>query len=172
MFNNSTFSNNYDADVPSNILQIICVIPEYINLFFLSCSIYGMYQGIEIAHPLYAVLFLNLIVSLISSTVDIFVFCFISTTSYVLFSNIMNGLSLFFHCTSWCVTSILRFVYIIHGDWFNNWIPSQKFQCASALIMTCLLTVIQSLPTFAVLMSYGKQTFFVGFYLISLGDKI
>jgi len=156
MFHNSTSSDIYNNDNPIYILQIISVLPEYFNLFFLSCGIYGMYQGIEISHPLYAVLFQNLIVSLISTLLDIIVFWFISNYEYVIFANILNVCSLFFHCTSWCVTSGLRFVYIIYGDWFNNWIPNQKLQCSSAVILTCALTVIESLPTFAVLLSLGK----------------
>ena len=156
MFHNSTSSDIYNNDNPIYILQIISVLPEYFNLFLLSCGIYGMYQGIEISHPLYAVLFQNLIVSLISTLLDIIVFWFISNYKYVIFANILNVFSLFFHCTSWCVTSGLRFVYIIYGDWFNNWIPNQKLQCSSAVILTCALTVIESLPTFAVLLSLGK----------------
>jgi hypothetical protein len=154
MFNISITSDSSNYDHLIAILNIFCVVPEYINIIFLSCAIYGMYQGIQIAHPLYTVLFLNFIVSLTSSLIDIIAFCFVSISKYVLFANILNALSLFFHCTSWCVTSGLRFVYIIYGDWFNNWIPNQKLQCSSAVIMTCLLTVIQSLPTFAVLTSW------------------
>ena len=156
MVNNSTSSDSYIIDNPIYILQVCCVLPEYFNLFFLSCGLYGMYQGIEIAHPLYAVLFLNLIVPLISSILDISVFFFISTNKYIKFANVMNSISLFFHCTSWCVTSVLRFVYILYGDWLNNWIPSQKLQCTVAVIMTCMLTVILSIPTFFVTISFGK----------------
>jgi hypothetical protein len=116
-----------------------------------------MYQGIEIGHPLYAVLFLNLIASLVSTLVDITVFFFISNMKYIVFSNIINALSLFFHCTSWCVTSGLRFVYIIYGDWFNNLIPSQTHQCGSAVLLTCILTAVLSIPTFAVLIGYGEH---------------
>jgi hypothetical protein len=159
MLNNSTSSDIPNIDNPIYVLQIISVLPEYLNLFLLSCGIYGMYQGIEISHPLYAVLFQNLIVALISTTLDIIVFWFISNYKYILFANIVNVFSLFFHCTSWCVTSGLRFVYIIYGDWFNNLIPNQKLQSSSVEIMTCSLTVIESLPTFGVLVSLGNITF-------------
>jgi hypothetical protein len=157
MFNNSTSSDTYNNDYPIYALQIICVLPEYLNLFFLFCGLYGMYQGIEIAHPLYAVLFLNLIVPLVATILDIIVYFFISSMRYIIFSNIINAVSLFFHCTSWCVTSGLRFVYIIYGDWFNNFIPNQNHQCATAIILSCVLTAILSIPTFAVLIGYGKH---------------
>jgi hypothetical protein len=161
MFNNSSSSDSSIIDNPIFIVQILCVLPEYINLFFLTCGLYGMYQGIEIGHPVYAVLFLNLIVSTMSTVLDIVVFFFMSTNKYVLFSNLVNALSVFFHCTSWCVTSVLRFVYIIGGDCFHNLIPNQKLQCASALMMTCLVAAFLTTPTFAVVISYGKQSFSV-----------
>jgi len=157
MFNNSTSSDITITDNPIYIIQLLCIMPEYINLFFFTCGLYGMFQGIEIGHPVYAVLFLNLIVSTISTILGIVIFFFISTYKYIMFSNLMNGFSVFFHCTSWCVTSVLRFVYIINGDWFNNRIPSQKHQCILAIIMTCALTAFLTIPTFSVAISYGKQ---------------
>jgi hypothetical protein len=159
MFNNSESLESYITDNPIYIVQLFCVMPEYFNLFFLTCGLYGMYQGIEISHPLYAVLFLNLIVATISTILDIVVFFFISTYKYVLYSNFVNALSLFFHCTCWCLTSVLRFVYIICGDWFNNFISSQKLQCTSAIIMTFILSALLTIPTLSVAISYGKQPY-------------
>jgi len=161
MIANSTSSDSYNTDNPIYALQILCVMPEYFNLFFLSCGLYGMYQGIDILHPLYAVLFLNLVASLLTTMLDITAFFFVLTVHYILFSNVINSLSLLFHCTSWCVTSVLRFVYIIYGDWFNNLIPSQKHQWTSAVIMTCALTAILSVPSFSVAIFYGKSFFWI-----------
>ena len=160
MFNNSTSSEIDISDNPIWVVQLLCVLPEYFNLFFLICGLYGMYQGIEIGHPVYAVLFLNLIVPTISTLLDIAAFFFISTFNYVLFSNLVNGFTVFFHCTSWCVTSMLRFIYIICGDWFNSLIPNQKLQSALAVILTCLLAALLTIPTFSVVVSYGKQSVF------------
>ena len=154
MFNSSAETSNTENFTYAS--QVFCVVPEYLNLFFLSSGLYGMYQGIEISHPLYAVLFLNLTVSLISTMLDIAVFFFISTARYIFFSNLMNNLSVFFHCTSWCMTSVLRFIYIIYGDWLNNFIPYQKLQCTLSVIMTFVLTTILSIPTFSIIISYGK----------------
>ncbi len=157
MNNNSASSDIYSTEDPIYALQILCIVPEYFNLVFLFCCLFGMYQGIEIAHPLYTVLFLNMVIPLISSILDIAVFFFISTFNYVLFSNIMIVITLVFHCSSWCVTSALRFVYIIYGNWLNNFIPSQKLQCALAVVMTSVLTSILFLPPLALIISYGKQ---------------
>ena len=167
MLNSSNFSVSYSSDNPIYGLQILCVFPEYFNLFFLSCSLYAMYRGVEISHPLYAVLFLNLIIPLMTTVLHITIFFFISTSRYFLISNPINILSVFFHCTSWCVTSALRFVYIIYGDWFDTFIPSQKLQWISAVTMTCALTIILTIPSLSVAIVYGKQQFLFHFlYLI------
>jgi hypothetical protein len=157
MLNNSTHSDIYNTDNPIYALRILCVMPEYFNLFFLPCGLYGMYQGIEISHPIYAVLFLNLFASLLTTMLDILAFFFVSTVHYILFLNVINSLSLLFHCTSWCVTSVLRYIYIIYGDWFNNLIPTPKLQCTAAVVMTFSLTAILSIPSFVVLIFYGKS---------------
>jgi hypothetical protein len=167
MLNNSTSSDSYCTDNPIYVLQLLCVTPEYFNLVFLICGIYGMYQGIEIAHPIYSVLFLNLIVPLFTTILDLIAFFFISTYKYILFASTMCALSLYFHCTSWCVTSTLRFVYIIYGDWFNNLIPIQKLQSASAVVMTCVLTALLAVPTFSVMISYGNSLF-ITIFLVGL----
>ena len=169
MSNNSTSSDIYSTENPNYAVHIMCVLPEYFNLCFLSCGLYGMYQGIEISHPLYAVLYLNMIVPLITSILDIVVFFFVSTYNYILFSNIMIALASVFHCSSWCVTSALRFVYIIYGNWFNNLIQSQKLQCTGAVVMTCVLTVGLFLPSLALIISYGKLNFSFSFNKLYFG---
>ena len=55
-------------------LQMFIIGPELINMAFLLLGIYGMYRGIEIQHPLYAILFCNLIVPLISTIINTTVF--------------------------------------------------------------------------------------------------
>jgi hypothetical protein len=50
----------------------VVVLPDCANVTVLLIGLYGMYQGIEVQHPLYAVLFLNLAVSWISSLVNRF----------------------------------------------------------------------------------------------------
>ncbi len=58
MLVNNTDQTNGICD-PAVVLQVACVIPEYVNLAFLTIGLYGMYQGIEIVHPLYAILYLQ-----------------------------------------------------------------------------------------------------------------
>ena len=56
------------------ILPHLLIVPEYFNLIVLIVGVYGMYQGIEITHPLYAILFVNLIVPLCFTSMDLVMF--------------------------------------------------------------------------------------------------
>ena len=54
------------------------ILPESFNILVLTFGLLGMYNGVQIVHPLYAVLFTNLVVPLVSSTINISSFSFIS----------------------------------------------------------------------------------------------
>ena len=127
MAENMTYHNTSSEMVEGNdnaILSLtitsILVAPEFVNLIFLIIGIYGMQKGIEISHPLYAILFLNLITSLAVTLINISAFPFTQSEQYVIVSNSMNGSSLVFHCNCWCVTSIMRYLYIVHVPIFTN----------------------------------------------------
>ena len=155
-----TFKNIEEANY---FLQLILVLPEYASLIFLLCTIYGMFQGIEIIHPLYTVLFLNLLVSLLSTVVNIVAFSFLSIEKYFIVTNLSNSQSSYFHCTSWCITSIIRYIYIFHSDWIHRMIPSARLKCILATVISFTYSFMQCSPTFAVVISYGKQFNFVLF---------
>ena len=156
--NNTTAAEIFKDLGEANIfLQLILVLPECVCLVFLFCGIYGMFQGIEIIHPLYTVLFLNLLVSLLSTVVNIAAFSFLSIEKYFMVTNVSNSQSIYFHCTSWCITSIIRYIYISHNDWIHKMIPSSRLKCILAIIVSLAYSVMQSSPTFAVIISYGKH---------------
>ena len=90
------------------VLNVALIIPESVNLSLLILGIYGMYQGIQIIHPLYAILFLNLIIQALSSLLSCISFPFLATEKFVRLSNGNNSLALLLHCTAWCLTSMLR----------------------------------------------------------------
>lgn len=96
------------------------VVLEIPNTGLLTFSVYLFYAGIEIKHPVYGVLFFDLLVTLASSVINVAVFPFVKT---VRFNNLVNGNSvvcLLFHCGSWCVVSALRYAFIVHHDWMGN----------------------------------------------------
>ncbi len=101
-------NNTFGGDLNTTAVSGILIVPETINIWLLLIGIYGMYQGIQIIHPIYAVLFLNLLVQFVSSGISLVAFPVLESDKFVRLSNGNNSLSLLFHCTAWCVTSILR----------------------------------------------------------------
>ena len=126
--------NSTSLNSSSLILQYSLIVPEYVNFPFLLVTIFGMYQGIEIRHPLYAVLFLNLIVAFATTVTHIVGFTVLPIDKFVIVSNLLNSQSLYYHCTSWCVTSVIRYVYIFHEEWIHNLIPSSNMKCFLGLM--------------------------------------
>ena len=56
---------------------------DIVNLFLFILGINGMYRGIEILHPLYMVLFINLILNLISTAATVISFPLIAFDQYL-----------------------------------------------------------------------------------------
>jgi hypothetical protein len=143
------------------ILQTAMIVPEYFNLVFLLLGIYGMYQGIEIQHPLYAMIFLNLIVALFFTLLDLAVFFFLSTDRFVSILNASSTVALFFHCTCWCVTSIIRYLYIVHENWIHSVLPSLQSQRFLAFGFTFILFLTLTSPPLGYGIYLGKNGFMV-----------
>jgi hypothetical protein len=96
---------------------------ELFNIMILTAGMCLMYLGIEISHPVYGLLFSNLIVTTISSLINVFVFPFIKTIQYNTLVNGNNSACLNFHCCCWCILSVLRYLYIIHKPWLDKKFP-------------------------------------------------
>ena len=95
-----------------------------------------MHQGIEIGHPVYAILFNNLLVTLIACLVEIVLLLMPTATrpeSMIKACSIFSGL---FHIYSWLLVSMLRYIYIIHIDWIDD-----KFSEPKRLTKLCVLAV-------------------------------
>jgi hypothetical protein len=107
-----------------------------------------MYNGVEIEHPVFRVLFCNLIVSFISSAVNIIAYPIEKNIKYSTIINSNNYFCLLFHCCCWLVVSLLRFIYIIHKHWLLTKFPDQKtlnrLAVASVFFtfLICLLIVL------------------------------
>ena len=83
MDNTSLYHSNnslLEFDLP---LRLLVPSIDIVNLLFLILGIYGMYNGIEIGHPLYMVLFINLIQATISTTANLCCFPLIAFDQYV-----------------------------------------------------------------------------------------
>lgn len=114
-------------------LSAMLLVPEILNTILLVAGIVQMYHGIEISHPLYLVLFCNLVASLISSLVDVIAFPILTINSFEMLLLANGVFYMIFHCTCWQVVSILRYVYIVHPDWIGVKIPEEKNLCRMSL---------------------------------------
>ena len=137
-------------------LQATLVAPEYLNFFVLLLAVYGMYQGVEIKHPLYAVLFLNLIIPLCFTVIDMIGFVFLTSSKYITLSNTNSVFCIYLHCICWCLASIIRYIYIIYPDWINNLTPSVRTQYFATYTIAFILTFLLSAPMYSYAMYLGK----------------
>ena len=138
-------SNHSEAGASLITLAKVAVIPEYINLFLLIMAICGMYRGIEVGHPIYAVLFLNLIIPFCATLAQICLFFFIENQQYLMIGTFLGAFCLLFHCNTWCITSVVRYIYIAHENWVHSKIPSMKIQSILACITTIALVLFMLL---------------------------
>jgi hypothetical protein len=125
---------------------------DALNTILLSIGIVQMYNGIEIEHPVFRVLFCNLIVALISSVLNIIAFPIKKDIKYSTIVNGNNAFCLLFHCCCWLFVSLLRFAYIIHKDWLFARFPDPKTLnrlVISSVFVTyfscCLLVLVVSM---------------------------
>ena len=139
--------------------KVALLLSEMLNLCFLSFGIYGMFKSIEIQHPLYAALYLNLLIALVTSVINLLAYPFIDV--YLRFSNSLNCLALFFHMGCWLITSIIRYVYLIHSDWLYSKIPSVKTQCFVTLTFEIILSWILMAPVLGIMLKLGKLLFLI-----------
>jgi hypothetical protein len=136
IFNNTVFQTFNDTAELSDI-NYVPIGLEFVNIILLTACICIIYFGIEISHPLYAVLFCNLVVALVSSFVNAVIFPFVKNIEYFKLFNTNSVTCLLFHCSSWCILSLLRYVYIIHKSWID-----EKFPKPIPLLLLSLLGVI------------------------------
>jgi hypothetical protein len=121
---------------PENGVMYFQVGCEVINTGFLITGTYLFYIGIEISHPVYAVLFCNLITALLSSVINVVITPLMGTALYTPITNTINVACWYFHCCCWCVVSVLRYNYIINKEWLEQSWPDNK-----TLRMFSLVTV-------------------------------
>jgi len=100
--------------------SVIALIPDILDFVLLLVAIYGMYQGIEISHPVYALLFSNLVFPFVVTTLNLTFFLILPFNTWTRLSLYGNVLSIHFHMTSWSIISVLRYVYIEHKEWIER----------------------------------------------------
>ena len=157
MENSSTpDSGGSEYDNLSFSLKLIVIVPDYVNLIMLLLGMYGMYHGIEIQHPLYSLLFINLMVSWISSVFNCIGFLVLPTLNYLKLTNIGCSVVLYFHSICWFLTTVIRHIYLVHDILLHTIIPNVKVQFYIAVGSALVLTLAVASPTFGYAYSKGK----------------
>jgi hypothetical protein len=136
-------------------VNVVLLLPEYANLLLFIVGIFGMFNGVEISHPIFSVLFTNVVIGLISTFSNIFGFIFLKFDHYIGYSNGCNGIFLSFHCSVWCITSILRYIYILHSDWIDEKFADQRKLSVISVASVFILVAILVLPPVAFAVSFG-----------------
>jgi hypothetical protein len=93
---------------------VTSIIHDVIDFGFLFVCIYGMYRGIEIGHPIYALLFTNLMFPLVCIILNLIAMPFLPFEVWLRLTMLFNVVSTLFHMTSWTVISVLRYIFIEH----------------------------------------------------------
>ena len=94
---------------------ILVLVPELLALVVFSVAIAIVYKGVEIDHPVYLVLLLDLTAAIIlASTVA-------GINSWKAVSSMLNMISLLYHHTSWAMLSVLRFLLVrAYQDFYDS----------------------------------------------------
>ena len=101
-------------------------------------------------------LFLNVSAALLFTLGVIIAFGFVTIQLYMKLSNAVSALSLYFHCTAWCMTSFLRYLYIKHEEWIHSIIPSAHKQTIIVVALTLSVYPCLAFPSFGYAMVLGK----------------
>ena len=147
--------NNSNISQINNELLCLQISPGIVNIILLTIGLCQMYFGIEIAHPVYAVLFVNLLVTLLSSVIDVFIFPFVTILKYAVLVNGNNTMCFLFHFCSWCVLSFLRYMYIVNSKWLHKTFPNAKIICVLAIFNQFLIFVLTFGTVLGTVMSFG-----------------
>ena len=145
-----------NSEIWTVFFEVALIGPECLNFVFLALGLYEMYNGIEIKHPLYATVYLNLIVALLFTLIDLTALIFLSVDKFVTLSKTTGGFSLFFHCSTWCISSGIRYIYIFHDDWIHRVIPVQQNQSYFAFGFSFILFLSLLLPPYGYSMYLGN----------------
>ncbi len=89
---------------------ILFISPEPINILVLTAALTQMYNGIEIGHPIFKILFCNLAVTLISSLLNVVIYAIVKNIRCSTLVNTNNAACLMFHCSAWCTVYYLCFI--------------------------------------------------------------
>jgi len=98
----------------------------FLELFFIVIHftvLYNIYKGIEISHPVYAIVFFNNFINLVSLLINVAILPFVINYKYAVLVNGNNAVCLVFNSCCWCILSLLRYLYVTKKTWLENKFP-------------------------------------------------
>ena len=118
-----------------------------------------MHKGVEINHPVFSLLFSNLLFPLVATLINLAALPLVPFQSWIRLSLFTNYLSMLFHTTSWGVISALRYAFIEHNSWMNSkWPDIQKLKPLALATQFCsfIILLLINITAFVTLASpYG-----------------
>ena len=135
------------------------IIPECINFCLLLISIVVVYRGIEISHPIYAVMFCNLVVAFFSTILNLIAYVSCEVELFYRLNNANNAVCMLFNCNAWLVKSLLKYIFIVHGSWIDEKFSNQINLTRLAITLTFLFCAILTLPWMTLLYIFGEYFF-------------
>ena len=160
--------NSLFEELWSPYLIIFITIPDIANLLFLTIGLFVMYNGIEIRHPIYAVLFVNILVAALSALINIVCINLVDKSIFLVIANASNTWYMLFHCTTWSVTSVLRYLYILHDRWIDKTFPDQRRLTSVSILAVFLIFFAVLTPFICIILSLGKQLKVINLNFITL----
>ena len=92
-------TTNVDFQIGANFTVFSVLTFEVIGLILLGLGVYGMYQSIEIAHPVYSVLFLNLCFNFGVTLINLVLVIVVPLNAWVRTTTNTNFCGILFHNT-------------------------------------------------------------------------
>jgi hypothetical protein len=86
--------------------------PEVVALITLAVAAYVMYRGVDISHPVYAILFSNLVFPFCTSGAIVTVSFVLDVNTWKIVSSVANMISMMYHHTCWAVLSGIRYMLV------------------------------------------------------------
>ena len=97
-------ANNSSVDLVANhpmLWGVATLAPEVLDLILLAAGLIGMYRGIKIGHPVYSLLFTNLVFPFVATVVNVVTLFVIPLSTWLRIAPYLNYLCLMFHSTTW-----------------------------------------------------------------------
>ena len=104
----------------------LATVVELVSLPILGVALNVVYAGVEIDHPVFRLIFNNLIVAFVDTVVIVVAAIFVVDKNIFHVLAFGNLITLLHHHSTWMILSGLRYAYIVEPDWLHAKFPDVK----------------------------------------------